>query len=119
MRISRSFLTTIVTNARVDRGWATMVATIEFKHRLPQSSSYSNNTIAMYTSTRFATNGRGDVMSELWSAPPGVVGDSSGVVEEGWRKKMVCLAVMTQMGVLLRDVIPTAVARDRLGSSKL
>ena len=92
------------------RLYATMVATIEFKHRLPRSPSYSQNTVAMYSHGRFLTDGRGDLTAEIWSAPPGIVGDITATVEEGWRDKMVCLAVTTQMAIAFtaKSHIPTA-----------
>ncbi|EJD42585.1 acid protease [Auricularia subglabra TFB-10046 SS5] len=81
--------------------YPTMVLSIEFKHRIPRGSSYARNMAALYSQGRFLTEGRHDVTVEVWSAPPGTIGDRSAPVEKGWQDKMVCLAVATQMALTM------------------
>lgn len=80
-----------------------MVLSIEFKHRIPQGTSFSTRTDAIYSQSRFLTAGRHDVTVEIWTAPPGELGkrDGSTVVEKDWREKMVCVAVATQMALTM------------------
>ena len=79
----------------------TMVLSIEFKHRIPRGSSYARNMAALYSQGRFLTEGRHDITVEVWTAPPGTIGDRSAPVEEGWQEKQVCLAIATQMALTM------------------
>ncbi|KAH7106612.1 thioesterase-like superfamily-domain-containing protein [Auriculariales sp. MPI-PUGE-AT-0066] len=79
----------------------TMVLSIEFKHRLPRGPSVARNRVAIYSESRFLTAGRHEVMIEVWTTPPGVLGDARPPLESDWREKMVCLAVSTQMALTM------------------
>lgn len=79
-----------------------MVLSIEFKHKIPRGASFSRNMAALYSQGRFLTEGRHDVLVEIWTAPPGTPGQPpSSPPEDGWREKMVCIAVATQMSLTM------------------
>jgi hypothetical protein len=47
------------------------------------------------------SEGRHDVTVELWTAPPGTLGDSKSITDANWREKMACIAVSTQMALTM------------------
>jgi len=77
-----------------------MTFSMEFKHRIPREASFSTNCVAMYSHNRFVSAGRYEVATEIWTAPPGDIGDEVAPIEEGWRDKMVPLAVSMQMAMM-------------------
>ncbi|THH30424.1 hypothetical protein EUX98_g3764 [Antrodiella citrinella] len=83
--------------------WApTMVMTLEFKFPVPKPSStdYSSRTVAVFSSGKFMNDpqGRHDVYVEVWTAPSDI---GEGVVKDDWKETQRCLAVSTQMALLL------------------
>jgi len=93
-----------------------MTLTIEFKFPIPSSSEFAGRTVGLYSCGRFINDpqGRHDTYVEVWTAPNNI-GD--GEVAEGWREKQVCLAVSTQMSL----IVPLAVneRQSQKDSSKL
>ena len=53
--------------------------------------------ISLKISGRFLNEGQHDVYVEIWSAPGPIA--RGEVREEGWRDKMVCIAISTQMAL--------------------
>ncbi|CAL1706694.1 unnamed protein product [Somion occarium] len=83
--------------------WApTMVMTIEFKFPIPKPSSpdHSPRTVAVYSSGRFINDpqARHDTYIEIWTAPSNI---GEGSEQGDWREKQRCLAVSTQMALLV------------------
>ncbi|KAI0072516.1 hypothetical protein K474DRAFT_1667757 [Panus rudis PR-1116 ss-1] len=85
------------------RSWApTMVMTIEFKFPIPPPSNpdHDPRTVAIYSSGRFMNDpqARHDTYVEVWTAPPS---SGNGPLKENWREGQRCLAVSTQMALLV------------------
>jgi len=83
--------------------WApTIVMTLEFKFPIPKPSStdHSSRTVAIFSSGKFINDpqGRHDTYVEVWTAPSDI---GKGVVKDGWKESQRCLAVSTQMALLL------------------
>ena len=79
----------------------TMVMTVEFKFPLPKTWEHqSHRTVAVYSRGKFVNDpsGRHDSYAEVWTAPT-TVGD--GVETDDWKDKQRCLAVATQMALVL------------------
>jgi hypothetical protein len=77
-----------------------MTLTIEFKSPIPTSSEFSARTVGLYSCGRFVNEpqGRNDAYVEVWTAPSNI---GEGEATEGWREKQVCLAVSTQMALII------------------
>ena len=79
-----------------------MVMTIEFKFPIPKPSSedHSPRTVAIFSAGKFINDpqGRHDVYVEVWTAPSDI-GD--GIEKDNWKETQRCLAVSTQMALLL------------------
>lgn len=95
----------------VDKGrrWLpTMVMTLEFKFPIPKPTNThcSQRTVAIYTKSRFITEPsmRHDAYIEIWTAPADL-GDGATETGDEWRDHQRCLAVSTQMAL----VVPAAV----------
>lgn len=88
----------------------TMVMTIEFKFPIPRSDDpdFSNRTVAIFSSGGFVNDpqSRHDAYVEVWTAPSNI---GEGEEKEGWKEQQRCLAVSTQMAIL----VPFAVNRKR------
>ncbi|KAI0784658.1 thioesterase-like superfamily-domain-containing protein [Abortiporus biennis] len=85
-----------------------MVMTIEFKFPIPKPTdpNYSSNTVAIYSEGKFINdpNSRFDTYIEIWTAP-----EIDEQEDEDWREKQRCLAVATQMAIM----VPIEVNRRR------
>jgi len=95
--------------------YPTMTLSIEFKNKIPPSSSlHADRTVGLYSCGRFMTapQGRHDAYVEVWTAPSNI-GEGS-VNMENWRDNQVCLATATQMALTL----PMQVNK-KLGKPKL
>ncbi|KAJ3741729.1 thioesterase-like superfamily-domain-containing protein [Lentinula detonsa] len=83
----------------------TISMTIEYKFAIPRPSkatpSYSNRTVGVFSSTSFLHGalGRHTSSTEVWTAPCDI--GEAVEVAEGWRDDQVCLAVSTQMAVIV------------------
>ena len=90
----------------------TMVMTVEFKFPLPKSwDGQSNRTVAVYSRGKFVNDpsGRHDSYAEVWTAPTNI---GEGVEAGDWKDKQRCLAVATQMAL----VVPVEVNSRRSGT---
>lgn len=95
------------------RSWMPTIAmTLEFKFPLPKPTDphRSQRTVAIFTQSKFVNepNARHDSTVELWTAPSNV-GDGAIPADDGWKEHQRCLAVSTQMAL----VIPAAVNRKQ------
>ena len=89
--------------------WApTMVMTIEFKFPIPKPNdpNISNRTVAIYSHGRFLNDpqSRHDAYVEVWTAPSNI---SEGEEKEGWKEHQRCLAISTQMAILVPFAVNT------------
>ena len=79
-----------------------MVMTLEFKFPLPKpdNAEYSQRTVAVYSRGKFVNDpsARHDSYVELWTAPSDV---GEGHEIEAWKDKQRCLAVATQMALIV------------------
>ncbi|TFK52327.1 hypothetical protein OE88DRAFT_1734343 [Heliocybe sulcata] len=108
-------------NIKGGRQWfPTLTLTIEFKFPIPASDGYSRRTVGIHARGRYVNNpqGRHETTIEVWSAPSNIGEDIDGQSAGDWREKQVCLAVSSQMAL----VVPMAVNRrkgERASGSKL
>lgn len=76
--------------------------TLEFKFPVPKPSSvdHSSRTVAIFSSGKFINDpqGRHDTYVEVWTAPSDI---GEGTEKEDWRDTQRCLAVSTQMALML------------------
>ena len=89
-----------------------MVMTVEFKFPLPKTwGDHSQRTVAVYSRGKFVNDpsGRHDTYAEVWTAPTNI---GEGVVVDDWKDKQRCLAVATQMAL----VVPMEVNARRNGT---
>jgi hypothetical protein len=84
-----------------------MTLTIEFKFPIPSTMELAKRTVGLYSCSRYINQpqGRHDAFVEVWTAPSNI---GEGKEEAGWRKKQLCLAISTQMAL----VIPQPRASD-------
>lgn len=87
------------------RSWPpSIVITIEFKFPLPKTTDphTSQRTVAVFTQSRFMNepNARHDAVIEVWTAPSDV-GDGKLPANDSWKEHQRCLAVSTQMAIVL------------------
>ncbi|KAL4081220.1 thioesterase-like superfamily-domain-containing protein [Scleroderma citrinum] len=77
----------------------TIVMTIESKSKIP-SVDFSDCTVGVYSESRFLHDpqARHHTRVEVWSAPSCI---GQGTVEERWRDKQYCIAVVGQMALML------------------
>jgi len=77
---------------------------VDFKSRIPpRSSCFGVNTIGLFHQNRFMIQGRHEVYAEIWTSPSDI-GDgfaSGGKEKVNWKNDMVCLAVSTQMALVV------------------
>ncbi|KII86680.1 hypothetical protein PLICRDRAFT_143089 [Plicaturopsis crispa FD-325 SS-3] len=94
----------------------TMTLSLEFKFPIPRTPDFAARTVGLYSSGTFMNDpqGRHNAYVEVWTAPTEL---SEGKVLDGWRDKQRCLAVATQMAL----VVPAEVnaARARKDTAKL
>ena len=89
-----------------------MVMTLEFKFPIPKlsDSHTAKRTVAVFSQGKFMNDpsARHDVVVEVWTAPPD--GDDATLqVSNDWKEHQRCLAVSTQMAL----VVPAAVNRKK------
>ncbi|KAJ3733874.1 hypothetical protein DFJ43DRAFT_167953 [Lentinula guzmanii] len=83
----------------------TITMTMEYKFTIPRPSkatpSHSNRTLGVFSSTSFLHGalGRHSSLTEVWTAPCDI--GEAVEVAEGWQDDQVCLAVSTQMAVIV------------------
>lgn len=84
--------------------------TIEFKFPIPKldDPNHSQRTVAIYSSGKFMNDpqSRHDAYVEVWTAPSNI---GEGEEKDGWKEHQRCLAVSTQMAIL----VPFAVNEKR------
>jgi len=98
--------------ARGGYSWyPTVTMSVEFKSRIPTSPEFGQRTIGLYSQERFMTEGRHDIYAEVWSAPCDLDNIREGDEDKTWKSQMVCLAVSTQMAL----VVPMDVNNRRGG----
>ncbi|KAF9007563.1 thioesterase-like superfamily-domain-containing protein [Cyathus striatus] len=94
----------------------TVTMSIEFKAPIPPlSPRHANRTVGLYSTGRFMGNpqAKHDAYVEVWTAPCNL---GEGMPVEGWRDEQVCLAIATQMALM----VPMEVnAKQGKGASKL
>lgn len=108
---SIAFLCDIFTNAPtllpkeerkgLEASWfPTITLAIELKHPIPTSGSYASRTVGIYHKGDFmnAPQGRHDAYVEIWTAPSNI---GEGKEVDGWREEQVCLAISTQMALVV------------------
>lgn len=82
--------------------WApTMVMTLEFKFPIPKPSEHhASRTVAVYSAGKFMNDpfARHDTYIEIWTAPDNI---EEGIERKDWREHQRCLAVSTQMAILV------------------
>ena len=81
--------------------YPTMVLTLEFKNKIPKPSpKHAARTVGLYSSGYFMTppNGRHEAYVEVWTAPSSI---GEGNPTEDWRDSQICLAIATQMALIL------------------
>ncbi|KAF8908856.1 hypothetical protein CPB84DRAFT_1766159 [Gymnopilus junonius] len=80
--------------------YPTITLSIEFKNKIPPTSSHSSRTVGLYSLGRFMTppQGKHDAYVEVWSAPTNI---GEGEEVDNWRDRQVCLAIATQMALTL------------------
>jgi hypothetical protein len=86
------------------RWFPTMVMTLEFKHPVPRPSTvHAARTVGVYARTRFLAHpqNRHETYCEVWSAPADLGAAGAAESGDGWREKQVCLAVSTQMSLIV------------------
>ncbi|KAI0786753.1 thioesterase-like superfamily-domain-containing protein [Abortiporus biennis] len=98
----------------MQRSWfPTMVMTIEFKFPIPKATdpNQSSRTVAIYSEGKFINdpNSRHDTYIEIWTSP-----DVNQRETEGWKEQQRCLAVATQMAI----IIPMEVNRRKAQKSE-
>lgn len=91
--------------------------TLEFKFPIPKLSdpNTAKRTVAVFSQGKFINNpgARHDIGLEVWTAPPD--GDDATLpVSDDWKEHQRCLAVSTQMAV----VVPVAVNHKRGAATK-
>ncbi|KAJ3570094.1 hypothetical protein NP233_g4623 [Leucocoprinus birnbaumii] len=87
----------------------TVTLSIEFKAPIPKPSKFhASRTVGIYSTGKFMNHpqGRHDAYVEVWTAPTNI---GEGEPVEGWRDNQVCLAISTQMAL----VIPFDEASER------
>ncbi|KAH7902986.1 hypothetical protein BJ138DRAFT_1120867 [Hygrophoropsis aurantiaca] len=81
-------------------GYPAMTMAVEFKARIPPSSSphHSTRTVGLYCESRFLGDpqGRHNARVEVWTAPSGIGQDKAA---DGWRDRQYCIAVVDQMAL--------------------
>ena len=91
-----------------------MVMTLEFKFPLPKpgNTECSQRTVTVYSRGKFVNDpsARHDAYVEVWTAPGNIGEGSEG---EAWKEKQRCLAVATQLAL----VVPADVNRRRAQSA--
>ncbi|KZT27455.1 hypothetical protein NEOLEDRAFT_1176863 [Neolentinus lepideus HHB14362 ss-1] len=98
-------------NIKAGSQWfPTLTLTIEFKFPIPTSDEYAKRTVGIHARGRYINNpqGRHETTVEVWSAPSNI-GEGQGQPADVWRDKQVCLAVSSQMAL----VVPMAVNRRK------
>lgn len=91
--------------------------TLEFKFPIPKLSDphTANRTVAVFSQGKFINNpsARYDIGVEVWTAPPD--GDDATLgVDDDWKEHQRCLAVSTQMAL----VIPATVSNKKGAAAK-
>ncbi|KAJ7063701.1 thioesterase-like superfamily-domain-containing protein [Mycena amicta] len=86
-------------------GWTpTLALNLEFKHPIPPPSDvrYAARTVGVYVVSGYlgAPQNRHNTFVEIWTAPSDI-GEGRNPIKEGWRDEQVCLAVASQMQLLL------------------
>ncbi|KAL0960802.1 hypothetical protein HGRIS_005818 [Hohenbuehelia grisea] len=78
----------------------TMTLAIEFKHPIPQSEAFAKRTVGLYSSGKYLNDpsGHHDIYAEVWTAPCNI---GEGQEQAGWRDNQRCLAVATQMALVV------------------
>ena len=78
-----------------------MTLAVQFISTIPSTSKFhASRTVGLYSSGKFLSNpqGRHDGYVEVWTAPCNI---GEGTEFEGWRENQVCLAVATQMALIV------------------
>lgn len=78
----------------------TMTMAIEFKNKIKKSPKHSDRTVGIYSCGRFINppQGRHEIYCEVWTAPSNI---GEGSPSANWRDEQVCLAVATQMALVV------------------
>ncbi|KAJ7215313.1 thioesterase-like superfamily-domain-containing protein, partial [Mycena haematopus] len=79
----------------------TLVLTVEWKAPIPPPSAvHSARTVGVYVASGFMSQpqNRHNTVIEIWTAPCNI---GEGTAVDGWRDKQVCLAVATQMQLMV------------------
>ena len=85
-----------------NRSWfATVVLTVEFKSKVPNSTAFAPRTVGLYATSRFLIDGRHDEFVEVWTAPSSIGTSMGQAIDPNWKEKQVCLAVSTQMALTI------------------
>lgn len=79
----------------------TVTMSIEFKAPIPKPSDFhASRTVGLYSTGKFINHpqGRHEAYVEAWTAPTNI---GEGKFVEDWRDKQVCLAIATQMALVI------------------
>ncbi|EPQ54419.1 hypothetical protein GLOTRDRAFT_139013 [Gloeophyllum trabeum ATCC 11539] len=98
----------------------TLTLSIEFKFPIPTSQEYARRTVGVHARGRYINNpqGRHETVVEVWSAPTNI-GEDYGQIPQDWREKQRCLAVSSQMALIVPMALNLRKAERAATGSKL
>jgi len=111
--------------ARKERDWISwwnpsLSISIEFRRKLPLvDGPYASHTFGIFSQKRHLESGRWNDSVEVWSAPCDIGEKTTAEIDEKWREKMVCVAVGSQVALMVPPEMNVRHISKGDGKSKL